>query len=919
MLIPLLFLGSGLVTAIPFPQADGASNRVDLSNCPGYAATNIASNDHSVTADLKINGPKCNAHAEDLEELKLLVEYQTGDRLHVKIYDAGLNMYQVQEEVLPRPKHNKVSSTEAALQFNFTANPFSLTVTRKSNNEVLFDTRDFQLIYESQYIRLRTKLPQDPNLYGLGEHSDSFRLATNGYTRSLWNSESPGIPENSNIYGTHPVYFDHRGAKGTHGVFLLNANGMNINIDQDSKGQYLEYNTIGGVLDFYFMAGPQPADVSRQYADIVGYPAMFPYWTLGFHQCKYGYWDVNMVAEVVANYSKAEIPLEVMWTDIDYMHYRRDFTLDPDRFPKDKMRELVATLHSRDQKYILILDPAIAATLSAGEYPTYQRGRDLDVFFRADPSKPEPYLGVQWAGVEAWPDWSNPRTEQWWTNEFDIFFNPTTGIDVDGVWVDMNEASNFCPDIKCNPAELAKNWNIPPEPMNAPRPNTGRPIEGFPPSFQPESTKGKLGARQLIGSDKKGNDLSAQCPRRAAFNTMKGTIGRDVLSPAYKIKMHDVSNLSDRTLPTTLTNCDGTQQYDTHNLHGALMASTTYASMLARRPHLRPFVLTRSTFAGTGTKAAHWFGDNESSWAHYRTSVRQMLAFVSMHQMPMVGSDICGFNGNAQPALCARWAMLGAFQPFYRNHAADNAIAQEFYQWPETVRAARRALDVRYRLLDYAYTAMWYQHKEGTPMVNPLFFLYPHDAQTFAIQEQWFWGDALLVSPVTEGSDAVTFYLPDGVWYDFWTHDRIESVGRWETRVGVGLDDIPVHVRGGSIVPLRVGSGMTTKAVRREGFELLVAPDRNGTARGRLYVDDGESLVQGGVTEVEFVFEEGRLVVRGVLGYRGDGGEGLRLERVVLLGQNGLGEGRVGVFDEGKGEIVVEGPGRWECEWGFTL
>jgi alpha-glucosidase len=99
---------------------------------------------------------------------------------------------------------------------------------------------------------------------------------------------------------------------------------MDVMINKTAEsGQYLEYNTLGGVLDFYFVAGPGPIDVSKQYAEIVGLPAMQPYWGLGFHNCRYGYQDAFAVAEAVYNYSKAAIPLETMWTDIDYMDRRR--------------------------------------------------------------------------------------------------------------------------------------------------------------------------------------------------------------------------------------------------------------------------------------------------------------------------------------------------------------------------------------------------------------------------------------------------------------------------------------------------------------------------------------------------------------------------------------------------------------------
>jgi alpha-glucosidase len=793
-------------------------------------------------------------------------------------------------------------------------------VKRRDNGEVLFDTGTVPLVFEKQYVRLRTKLPDNPNIYGLGEHSDSFRFQTDNYERVLLNAESPNIPRNANLYGTHPVYFDHRGDKGTHGVFMLNSSPMQVEIKKaDSGYQYLEYNTIGGVIDLYFMAGSKPAEVSKQYADIAGYSAMYPYWTFGFHQCKYGYWDVNMVAEVVGNYSTAGIPLEVMWTDIDYMHLREDFTVDPERFPLSKMRELVQTLHSRDQRYILILDPGVHAV--GGQYLTYKKGHDMDVFLKA--ADGSDLLGIQWPGEVVWPDWFHPNTEKWWTEEFKIQFNPESGIDLDGIWVDMNEASNFCHDVTtCNPRQQTIDDNIPPKPANAPRPNTGRPVPGFPDSFQPGGSPyvqprdvEAIPAREASSVEDRG--FQSLPARQSYEGGMKGLPDREWFKPAYHLNSH-LGDVSRQTIPMNTTNYDGSWQYDTHNLYGDMMAATTRESMLARRPALRPFVLTRSTFAGSGRKVAHWFGDNFSAWDDYRISIRQMLSFVSMHQMPMVGSDVCGFNGNADQYMCARWATLGAFQPFYRNHAELSTIQQEFYQWPVVADAAKKAIATRYQLLDYIYTGLYYQTKEGTPMINPLFFLYPEDANTFGIQEQWFYGDALLISPVvTDYSDTVTFYLPQDTFYDYWTYAKVNGEGKNVTISDLGYSDIPVHIRGGSIVPHRVNSANTTKALRKEDFYILVAPGADGKATGRLYLDDGESLEQPAISEVAFSFDGGKFSATGSFGYAGADGESVTVAKVVVLGQDKA--GATGNFDAGKGAVTVDGPWKLDAEFGFQL
>jgi alpha-glucosidase len=106
-------------------------------------------------------------------------------RLHVKIFDAGEQAYQVPESVFPRPKGDGVDSSKSALVFSYTNNPFSFQVRRGSTNETLFDTSAASLIFENQYLRLRTSLPESPYLYGLGEHTDPFRLNTTNYTRTV--------------------------------------------------------------------------------------------------------------------------------------------------------------------------------------------------------------------------------------------------------------------------------------------------------------------------------------------------------------------------------------------------------------------------------------------------------------------------------------------------------------------------------------------------------------------------------------------------------------------------------------------------------------------------------------------------------------------------------------------------------------
>jgi alpha-glucosidase len=128
-----------------------------------------------------------------------------------------------------------------------------------------------------------------------------------------------------------------------------------------------------------------------------------------------------------------------MWTDIDYMELRRLFTLDPERYPLELVRQLVDHLHQHQQHYILMVNSAIWR----GDNNVYNEGAEMDVWQkRANGSF---YEGAVWPGPTVFPDWFHPNTQDYWDGKFKEFFDPATGVDIDGLWNDMNEPANFCP------------------------------------------------------------------------------------------------------------------------------------------------------------------------------------------------------------------------------------------------------------------------------------------------------------------------------------------------------------------------------------------------------------------------------------------------------------------------------------------
>ncbi|MCX4452633.1 glycosyl hydrolase [Streptomyces sp. NBC_01340] len=312
---------------------------------------------------------------------------------------------------------------------------------------------------------------------------------------------------------------------------------------------------------------------------------------------------------------------------------------------------------------------------------------------------------------------------------------------------------------------------------------------------------------------------------------------------------------------------------EAHNVYALGMARAAYEGLRELDPQERPFLFSRSGWAGMQRYGGTWSGDVTTGWPGLRASLSLVMG-LGLCGVPYSGPDVGGFDGNPSPELYLRWFQLGAYLPLFRTHASLRAGRREPWEFGDDVlEHARAALVERRRLLPYFMTLAQLARRTGAPYVRPLWWAAPEDRSLRDCEDAFMLGDCLLVAPVLDhGADRRAVQLPRGRWYDTVTEEVYE--GPAQVLLDAPLSRIPVLARAGAVVPVRGDDG---------GLELEAWAPARGRVGGGLAVPDlGDGWDEPELERYVTRWEGQRVVVR----RDGEGGpsEPERLVRVRGLG-----------------------------------
>ncbi|HHD2786411.1 TPA: glycoside hydrolase family 31 protein [Clostridium perfringens] len=318
-----------------------------------------------------------------------------------------------------------------------------LTFVDKNTTEISFKDLDGNIINEDFQPSFKdekgnvyiSKVNDCLAYYGLGEKGGD--LNKKGCYTENFNTDDPETDDDSiTYYKTIPFYVALK-EEATYGIFFDNSFRSYFDMGKE-MGDRIFFGAIGGQIQYYFIPGENIKEVVKNYTALTGRMEMPPLWSLGYQQCRFSYFSQEEVRELVKTFEEKDIPLDVVYLDIDYMDGFRVMTFKTPNF--DDAAGLISDLKEKGIRTITIIDPGVKVD---EEYPVFKRGKEGNHFTKKLDG--EMFIGAVWPGDSAFPDFSNNDCREWWKSELKKFISEHG---MDGIWNDMNEPCVFNNDHK---------------------------------------------------------------------------------------------------------------------------------------------------------------------------------------------------------------------------------------------------------------------------------------------------------------------------------------------------------------------------------------------------------------------------------------------------------------------------------------
>ncbi|MDM0495762.1 glycoside hydrolase family 31 protein [Clostridium perfringens] len=318
-----------------------------------------------------------------------------------------------------------------------------LTFVDKNTTEISFKDLDGNIINEDFQPSFKdekgnvyiSKVNDCLAYYGLGEKGGD--LNKKGCYTENFNTDDPETDDDSiTYYKTIPFYVALK-EEATYGIFFDNSFRSYFDMGKE-RGDRIFFGAIGGQIQYYFIPGENIKEVVKNYTALTGRMEMPPLWSLGYQQCRFSYFSQEEVRELVKTFEEKDIPLDVVYLDIDYMDGFRVMTFKTPNF--DDAAGLISDLKEKGIRTITIIDPGVKVD---EEYDVFKRGKEGNHFTKKLDG--EMFIGAVWPGDSAFPDFSNKECREWWKSELKKFISEHG---MDGIWNDMNEPCVFNNDHK---------------------------------------------------------------------------------------------------------------------------------------------------------------------------------------------------------------------------------------------------------------------------------------------------------------------------------------------------------------------------------------------------------------------------------------------------------------------------------------